>query len=55
MHHSEDFEIRRGDTDITRREFLIAGTAAVALNGCVGPSEMKTVETNSQQSFVTKV
>jgi xanthine dehydrogenase YagT iron-sulfur-binding subunit len=55
MHHSEESEISRCVTDITRREFLIAGTAAVALTGCVGPGQIKTAGTNPQQPSMTKV
>ena len=35
--------------DISRREFLIAGTAAVVLTGCVGPREKVGVEVTPQQ------
>ena len=43
--------------EITRREFLIAGSAAVALTGCAGPGNMKTVELppQPQQPFMCKV
>ncbi|HEY0548015.1 MAG TPA: aldehyde dehydrogenase iron-sulfur subunit PaoA [Verrucomicrobiae bacterium] len=54
MDNSEEHEISRGETDMTRREFLIAGTAAVALTGCVGPGQRTMVDRNSQP-LITKV
>jgi xanthine dehydrogenase YagT iron-sulfur-binding subunit len=50
-----DRKISRGSTDITRREFLIAGTATVALTGCIGPAQRSVIEAKSQGPMVTKV
>ena len=41
--------------DITRREFLIAGTAAVTLTGCIGPGQAPEAVANFQQPTMTKV
>jgi xanthine dehydrogenase YagT iron-sulfur-binding subunit len=50
--HSES---SRGATDLTRREFLIAGTAAVALTGCIGHGPKSVNEPKPQQAAVTRV
>jgi|SRR5947209_7291644 len=55
MQNPDDSESSRGTTDITRREFLIAGTAAVALTGCVGHGPHSAFEPNPQQAAVSKV
>src|SRR5688572_18647117 len=59
MHNSEDSEIPElasGDSDMTRREFLITGTAAVVLTGCVGPGQNTAVQAKEpQQPRMTKV
>ena len=55
MDNLNDSESLRGATDITRREFLIAGTAAVTLTGCVGPGQRTAVEMKPQQPSITKV
>ena len=55
MHHSENSEISRGDADMTRREFLIVGTAAVALTGCASPGQKARAETKPQQPLLTRV
>jgi xanthine dehydrogenase YagT iron-sulfur-binding subunit len=58
MHNSDDSEIlgiSRGDTDITRREFLIAGTAAMVLTGFAGPGQMTAAEAKPLQPLMTKL
>ena len=56
MHNSDDSESSREENDITRREFLIAGTAAVALTGCMGIGSKSAIEPpKPQQAVVTKV
>src|SRR4051812_47590446 len=67
MHHSEDSELSRrgnddcpisqGATHITRREFLISGTAAAALTVLpgIGSGQMPALEAKPQQPSVAKV
>jgi xanthine dehydrogenase YagT iron-sulfur-binding subunit len=55
MDHPDDFERSPGAGDITRREFLIAGTAAVAMSGCSGLNPKSASETKPPPAVVTKV
>src|SRR3954468_19446856 len=55
----QDFDNREGldaGNGITRREFLITGTAAVALTGCVGPGHTPALQAKMpQQPTIAKV
>jgi xanthine dehydrogenase YagT iron-sulfur-binding subunit len=55
MENPEDFELSLGSIDITRREFLISGAAAVALTGCISLEEKAAVQSKPQQPVLTKV
>ncbi|MDB6025034.1 MAG: yagT2 [Verrucomicrobiales bacterium] len=55
MHNPENAESPRGATDLTRREFLIAGTATVALTGCMGLGTKSATEMKPQQAAATRV
>lgn len=62
MHNSEESEFSEtscDDAEITRREFLIAGTSAVVLTGCLGPGQNTTTVAGKadqlQQLSMTKV
>ena len=55
MHDPQHSERSRGDTDITRREFLIAGTAAAALTGCIGSGQKHENGPKPHQAVVSKV
>jgi len=41
--------------ELTRREFIIAGTAAVALTGCISLEAKSAVEPSPEQAVVTRV
>ncbi len=57
MDNPEDSEISRGDFDMTRREFLIAGTAAVALTALphIAPGQTPAGDPQPQPPLMTKV
>src|ERR1043165_2527105 len=55
MDDPEYFEFSHGNIDITRREFLITGAAAVALTGCISPGEKAAIHSKSSQPVITKV
>ena len=56
MHHLEDFETNRRDFELTRREFLIAGTAAVALTALPRIAKgQPTANAQSLNPIMTKV
>jgi xanthine dehydrogenase YagT iron-sulfur-binding subunit len=55
MLNPDQSESSREATDLTRREFLIAGTAAMALTGCIGLGTNSSLDASPQQAVVTRV
>jgi xanthine dehydrogenase YagT iron-sulfur-binding subunit len=55
MLNPDPLESSRETPDLTRREFLIAGTAAVALTGCIGLGTSSSLDPSPQQAVVTRV
>jgi xanthine dehydrogenase YagT iron-sulfur-binding subunit len=55
MDDSENSDIPGGSDEITRREFLVTGAAAVALAGCVSPGEMRRADAKRQDPYLAKV
>src|SRR4051812_48932446 len=56
MGKEEDSEAPHGISNMTRREFLVASTAAAAVAGCAGPGQLTSGEpSREQQSNLAKV
>jgi xanthine dehydrogenase YagT iron-sulfur-binding subunit len=55
MDNREDSDISPSTGEITRREFLVTGAAAVALAGCASPGEFGTSDAKPPDPQLTKV